>query len=345
MSDRNKILVIMTGGTICSSTDEKGQRFSSASKINIINDFKDGKAGWSPFSEVVEFDSEMPTDILSENMTVEKWNIILDCIRKVEAKKYNGIIILHGTDTLGFTAPLLSAVLSGYAIPVMLVSAQLPLDNDGTNGHANFKAAVELIMNGIKPNVYAVYQNMDGKMYLHLGSRLLQCKNFSDDFESDGMQLITETDNAKADGKDFETDTVYINKMGKLMPSVLCIAPHVGLDYSVFKLDEVKAVVHGTYHTESVCVDRSRGIGEITDSSILSFIGRCKEKNVDFFLAPCSAEAFKYESTGDALSRGAKPSGELTLKTAYVKALVGVSLGLSGGGLAKFITDSINYEK
>ena len=342
MNDSKKILMVLTGGTICSAVDKDGKRYSEASKINIINEYKKGK---SPCAKNLEFDTVTPTDILSENMTTEKWNRILNVFRNIDTKKYIGVTVLHGTDTLGFTASLLSVVLAGFPIPVMLVSAQLPLSEKGTNGHHNFKVAAELLYNGIKPNVYAVYRNSDGVTYLHQGAHLEQCKNFSDDFFSRTARVIENTENAKLEGTPFKTDSMLLSEIGELKPSVLCIEPYVGLNYDLFRLDGVKAVLHGTYHTESVCVDRSRGVGDVTDFSIIKLSDKCRDNGVDLFLAPCSATAFCYESTGDALSNGARPIAGQDFKTAYVKLLAGHALGLYGDRLQEFVNTDINCEK
>ena len=335
-----KILVILTGGTICSSTDEKGQRYSNAENVKIIGHYQNSD---SPFSGKVDFDKEIPLDTLSENMTVDKWNTLLEALKTVKCDDYRGIIILHGTDTLAYTASLLAITLTGISVPVCLVSSQLPLDHSATNGHANFRACVELIMNGIAPNVYAVYRNADHVIYAHLGAQLLQSANYSDDFFSKDMQPVS-AENAHWEGFAFRTNRLYLQKMGKLTPCVLKIAPYVGMDYDAFALAGVRAIVHGTYHSQSVCVERSKGAGDYGSGSILHLLDRCKERNIPVFLAPCSPEAAKYESTGDAIAQGAYHIYGATNEMAYIKALVGCALGLEGSGLEKFVKENINNE-
>lgn len=332
-----KLLVILTGGTICSSVNDKNERFSDAENVQIIKEFKSGN---SPFSGV-EFESITALDILSENMTVRTWNTLLDVLRKVEWNKYRGVILLHGTDTLAYTASLLSVVLCGCGVPLMCVSAQLPLWEEGTNGHDNFRAAVELVMEGIKPNVYAVYRNSDGNIYLHYGAHLLQCQNYSNDFFSCDMMNINEA-LIKAEG--FKTSSMLIDRFDSLESCVMCIRPYVGLDYGVFCLDGVRAVLHGTYHSDSVCVDRIGGSGEITGFSVLSFIKRCEQNNIPFILAPCDGKSYAYESTGDALRNGAGYASGMTFETAYVKALVGCAVGYNGAELCEFVNTDINNE-
>nr|MBQ4320119.1 asparaginase [Clostridia bacterium] len=183
-----KIFVIMTGGTICSAPDYNNKRDSNASAVRsyIIDGFR---ASSSPYRESAEFDvyNLAPSDILSENMTLSVWDMIIAIFRGIRFEDYSGIIVLHGTDTLAYTSAMLSIVLAGIPVPVIMVSAQLPLvkkfgdgfvPEERTNGYANFRTAAELILNGIKPNVYAVYRNdsdvghTPGEMLVHYGAEL-----------------------------------------------------------------------------------------------------------------------------------------------------------------------------
>ena len=72
--NKNKILVILTGGTICSTLNQnlKNQSNATAVKNLIIEDYKKSN---SPFKNEVEFDViKLIPDILSENMTINSWN-------------------------------------------------------------------------------------------------------------------------------------------------------------------------------------------------------------------------------------------------------------------------------
>ena len=106
----------------------------------------------------------------------------------------------------------------------------------------------------------------------------------------------------------------------------------------------VSAVVHGTYHTQAVCVERSKKQGSFTNYSILSFAERCRKEGVKLFLAPCSENAFSYESTGDALENGILPINGMTNEMAYVKTLVGCSMNLEKDRLVEFLNTDINGE-
>ncbi len=312
-----KILVLLTGGTICSApkAEQKNKNQSNATEArqHILADFE---ASSSPFADKVEFEAKaLIPDILSENMTVASWNRLVELLRGVNWSAYGGVILLHGTDTLAYTSSLLSMLLAGAPIPTVMVSSQLPLMRkraDGveeketrTNGYANFRAAVELIENGIAPNVYAVYRNMDGRMLVHYGAHLCQCPNYSNDFHSYDEVEIPDPENAKFAGRAFGGKSFFLNKIGNLSPYVLLLFPYVGLDYSCVDLTGVHAIVHGTYHSDTVCVERKERGENYSSQSVLSLIDRCNQADIPLLLAPCDSEAYAYASTGDALDHGA----------------------------------------
>lgn len=331
----DRILLILTGGTICSYENTDGKRTTDAesAKYKIISEFRKSD---SPFSGV-EFDTVMPLDTLSENMTFQKWDILLDELRKVESDKYNGIIILHGTDTLAYTASLLSLVMSEKNLPVCLVSSHSPVDCEGTNANVNFRTAVELIMNGLKPNVYAVYENFDKKTYLHYGSHLLQCGNYSNDFFSKDMIAVENIEIACKESIAFETHNNLMNKIQKLDKNILIINPYVGLDYNSINIENVSAVVHTTYHSQTVCVDGD-------NNSFTEFAKRCKKEGVSLILTPCDEKSYSYVSTASALESGVISVSGMADETVYVKTIVGCSLGLTSDELAEFLNKNVNRE-
>ena len=186
------ILLILVGGTICTALNDEGM-LSVSGEAGALLKSNFEKSG-SPYAYKVQIDLTENLFILSENMTVEKWNLMADTYRAfTQKKKYDGIIFAHGTDTLAFSASLFSMWLCGTDIPVFFVSANERLTSPRSNGNDNFRCAVECICRGIRPDVYAVYKNLsDGRMYLHLASRLEQCRNYSEDFTSFGAIDISD---------------------------------------------------------------------------------------------------------------------------------------------------------
>ena len=367
---KEKICVVLTGGTICSVPNANGNNQSNAAKTSIHLTEYYLKSSGSPFSKSVDFDIKaIKPDILSENMTVSAWLDIIKIFKnKIDYDKYKGVIVLHGTDTLAYTSSFLSFALAGIKIPVCMVSAQQLLgqeDADGnwkingnSNGYANFRASVELIMNGIAPNVYVVYKNDANKegayeFLVHYGAHLLQSPNSSNDFHSRDEMPIPDTNNAMLKGR-------YIKK---LCDDVIMIKPYTNLDYSAINLNRVKAIIHGTYHSESVCIGRPMQkyrtkperddykLEEITKTdkihSILYLLKQSCAKNIPVFLAPCDSKNAKYGTTANACHAGAIPveSSDVTIEAIYAKAILGCALGKKGAELINFLlNDSINHE-
>ena len=299
---------MLTGGTICSFEDENGQRHTNAKRTKIETSVTD-----------TQFVKRIPYDVLSENMTVERWNTLVSKLKAYNFEQYKGVIILHGTDTLAYTANFLSIIFSGAKVPVFLVSSQLPLDNPKANGYDNFKTAVKLINDNILANVYVPYRNSDGKMYVHLASRITQCPNYSDDFTSVNGNII----------KKCKQELRLFENLIRLKPNVMILKPYIGLDYSALNLKKIKAVVHGTYHSETVCVNctnKNHSVNYLLDKGITVIISPCK-KGV-------------YDSTVDAIENGVIPVYGMTDEMLYVKTLIGLYLG----NLKEFLNLNINNE-
>ena len=71
---------------------------------------------------MIEFDPLLD----SSNIAVEQWNQIGRAIRD-NYEAYDGFVVLHGTDTMAYTASALSFMLEGLSKPVILTGSQIPL--------------------------------------------------------------------------------------------------------------------------------------------------------------------------------------------------------------------------
>lgn len=79
----------------------------------------------------------------SSDMTPDLWVSIADIIRE-RYDHYDGFVILHGTDTMAFTASALSFMLDGLDKPVVLTGSQLPIGEMRTDGRENLITAIEI---------------------------------------------------------------------------------------------------------------------------------------------------------------------------------------------------------
>lgn len=79
----------------------------------------------------------------SSDMSPEMWGRIVEIIHS-NYDKYDGFVILHGTDTMAFTASALSFMLEGLMKPVILTGSQLPIGVLRTDGKENLLTAIEI---------------------------------------------------------------------------------------------------------------------------------------------------------------------------------------------------------
>ena len=331
------ILLVLTGGTICSFQNENGEQTADGkrAKALIVQNFRNSDSAWKS-KRAVRFTTRQPLNVLSENMTVAHWNTLINRLKSYNLEKFDGAIILHGTDTLHLTAPLLSLLLAGINRPVFLVSSNLPLYNPAANGNDNFRVAVEHIARGIAPNIYVPYKNAD-KMYIHFAAHLTSCPNHSDNFYSEDMHPL---EKGEFFGCSASPDTApLLYSCPKLRNCVLRITPYAGIDYSRYNLRGVSAVLHHTYHSETLSVN---GDGK---ASVLSLKKRCDKAGAELYIEPCNPDkAYLYETTGELLRCGVGTSHRTTSEMAYVKLLVGCAIGMSGKTLQDFINREINGE-
>ena len=317
-----KILVIPTGGTICTGENARGTlSIVVRAGIKIVESYK------TNHKDDTTFDVCDNLMILSENMTIEKWNKILDTYRKnIKNDNYDGVIILHGTDTLGFSASLFSIVLKDTEIPVIFVSANKPLDDKLSNGSENFAKAVECIVTGIAPNVYVAYKNIsDGSMNLHLASRICQCGNYSEDFYSVSPKEIK-----KSTTKPIPEDLTLKN-------CILKITPYVGMDYAGFDIKNYKAILHTAYHSGTVCVDEGT-------HSVKYLAEKCEEHGVDLYISPSVFNGKVYESTEKVRKENIMPLYGMTDECTYAKLVVAYSMFSDKSEIEEFITTEQNLE-
>ncbi len=355
-----RILLVLCGGTICTAvTETQDGVFRSLSDDAVTwlstNYFKSD----SIYKEEVEFDTSENFKILSENMTIEKWNSLIRYFREKSStfKEYDGIIVAHGTDTLAYSCALFSLVLRNIGIPVFFVSSNEPLNlsngsiNPTANGNINFQKAVECICMGINPNVYAVYENpSSGRVFLHLGSRLTQCRNYSEDFFSEGSIDITSLSNAEDCAvlyKDYcanRSEEVSLSRYPVLNNCVLKIDPYVGLNYQAFDYTQFKAVLHGTYHSGTACAEKTKEFPHYGVQSILHLIDAC-DGRTDVFLSPAKNTGEIYDSVGIIANHrhaGIHFLYGCTNEMTYVKLLLAYSLGVSN--IDSFMSTEFNCE-
>jgi len=318
-----KILLVLTGGTICSAKNSNGLNDlnTESASLELVSRYRNMTGQGN---KEITFEVVSPINTLSENMTIAKWNILLDTLSKVDYKKYSGVMILHGTDTMHLSAALVGVLFKNVECPVMMVSAHRILSDPESNGPDNFAKSVGFIselsnrgMNG----VYFIYRNVDGVSFVHHATHLQECGDYSENFYSSDMieydKMITEWPDSWFEeiDKTFPDPDIRISNI-ILKDDVLYIRPYVGLNYDRINLEGVRAVLHGMYHSSTL---NTEGDGA---GSVMSLLRRCNEAGISFYIFPCKDGDYRYSTTKPLIDEGAKCIYGMTWEEAYIRLLL-----------------------
>ncbi len=157
-AEQRSILIIYTGGTIGMITEP-----STGSLVPV--DFRE-ISGQLP--ELKKFDLNLATytfdpPVDSSNITPDFWVELTRVIGR-EYDKHDGFVILHGTDTMCYTASALSFMLENLNKPVIFTGSQLPIGVLRTDGKENLLTAIEIAAErqnrqAMVPEVCIFFQN------------------------------------------------------------------------------------------------------------------------------------------------------------------------------------------
>lgn len=133
----NKVLLVYTGGTIGMVQDDSGslRPFPMDHIYDVVPELK--KCSYR--IDTCQLDNLID----SSNMTPGFWVDIAEIIER-QYDSYDGFVILHGTDTMAYTASALSFMFKNLAKPVILTGSQLPMGMLRSDGRENIICALEL---------------------------------------------------------------------------------------------------------------------------------------------------------------------------------------------------------
>lgn len=133
-----KILIIYTGGTVGMIYDEKTKALRPIGFNEIRNNLPELYRMGIDFY-VYTFNPPMDSSDMHPDTWVEIAGIIED-----RYDRYDGFVILHGSDTMAFTASALSFMLENLSKPVILTGSQLPIGKIRTDAKENIITAMEI---------------------------------------------------------------------------------------------------------------------------------------------------------------------------------------------------------
>jgi glutamyl-tRNA(Gln) amidotransferase subunit D len=164
----SSVKVIGTGGTIASKVEyDTGAVRPAMAPEELLEVIPEA-------GEVASIDVEIIMSILSENMEPGYWERIAEAIYRSMVSSYDGIVVTHGTDTMGYTASAIAFAIQDMRTPVVFVGSQRSSDRPSTDAAINFIGA--LIAASKAPfaeSVVAMHINTsDTEIAIHRGTRV-----------------------------------------------------------------------------------------------------------------------------------------------------------------------------
>lgn len=246
----HSILLLYTGGTIGMKTDPE---------TGVLSPFKFDQIE-EEVPELKKFNISLSTVtftplIDSSNVTPELWSKIAQVIRE-NYDSYDGFVVLHGTDTMAYSASALSFMTQNLSKPIIFTGSQIPIGVLRTDGKENLITSIEIAAakeNGrpVVPEVCIYFQN---RLFRANRTRKHNADQFNA-FRSDNYPPLAEV------GINIQYNYQYIRKLDAFMPSfnistamdchVIVIKIFPGINPEVFRamlsIPGLRAVVLETY--------------------------------------------------------------------------------------------------
>ncbi|MEP1150134.1 MAG: asparaginase [Balneola sp.] len=301
-----KILLIQTGGTIAMSAKGEGVELDPDSWSDLL------------IKQIPELEelAEITTYPLffedSSDLNAEHWVNLANCI-DVNYEKYDGFVVLHGTDTMAYTASALSFALQNLSKPVIFTGSQVPMSSVRSDARRNLINSVEMATT----NLQEVGICFNDHVYRGNRATKLSIGDF-DAFGSPNLDPIAEI------GLDIELHVSYqmllppFENKAAFSNEIFVLTVHPSLSPDVLNcldLSKLKAVIVRTFGSGNFPMK-----GEF---NLIPFFEKCREHGVIVAIVSQAdydaVNLTKYPAGKAALNAGAISARDMTMEAALTK--------------------------
>jgi len=301
-----KILLIHTGGTF-------GMVPLEPTEILAPGEFQDNILNSVPeINGLADMNVIIPFNLDSSNISGREWDLLAKLIYK-ERNRYDGFLLIHGTDTMVYTAAALSFSLLNFPKPIVITGAQRPLSMLRNDGRSNLIDAVELSTMTI-PEVLIVF----GQRILR-GNRAKKVSISSyRAFDSPNYPYLGRI------GVHIKLDRMRIRKPKKALKYQPGFAAQA-MVLPIFPSTPVRNFFPLIQSGVRAFILQAYGAGNMPalNSDWISFIRQATRSDQAVFIASHSAQGTVnlglYECGHKARHAGAVSIGDMTIESAYVK--------------------------
>ncbi|QIB70269.1 asparaginase [Aminipila butyrica] len=306
---KKKICIIYTGGTIGMEETAYGYAPAPGYMKKTLGSMQELKDPEIPDYDLIEYSPLLD----SSNITVDNWNQIGADIRE-RYFDYDGFVVMHGTDTMAYTASALSFMLQGLSKPVILTGSQIPLCKVRNDARENLITSMMIAADYGIPEVC-----------IYFGGKLIRgnrsTKVSSDTmiaFDSPNYEPLAEAGvNITINQKQIRREARELNFCPFTNNQIAVLKIFPGIQFEIFEnimTDKLKGIVIEAF-----------GAGNIpqNDDSMLRMLQKAKENGT--YIIVCTqchrgtATIGKYETSKNLAEAGALCGFDMTVEAAVTK--------------------------
>jgi len=310
-----RVAIISTGGTIASRVDYRTGAVRPALTASDLYSVV------PELANTARIDAQILFSLFSENITPKHWTEMATAVAKQISKGVDGVVIAHGTDTMGYTAAALSFALQNLPVPTIIVGSQRSADRPSSDAATNLIGAVTAAAKAPFAEVaIAMHEKpSDTPITLHRGTKVRKCHTSRrDTFKSVNAPPIAKIENQKTImmTEDYKRrdPTKTLNLKPEFDEKVALLKFYPGMNPTVidwYVENSYKGVIlegTGLGHVGSHCFEAIRNA--VKHNTVVAMTSQCIWGRVNMNV---------YDQGRDLLALGVIPLDDMLPETALVK--------------------------